>query len=157
MRRFHKLVISALRERHQIADAYVWNDSVLLLAYVPERPGGYEDLFHELDVLKQRIDALNRCYGIAVKGQAFPPDNPQIPPHVTIIRASSYAMANCFAIEQVARAKRLRGDWYIDARIVRHIRSLAPEQETFRVEMQPTGRSRRVYVHYGPFSASPTR
>jgi hypothetical protein len=157
MRKFHNLVVGTLRQRQHIAHAYVWNDSVLLLAYVAGRPGEYEDLFQELDILKQRIGALNRCYGIAVKGQAFPPDNPDIPSHVTVIRASSYAMANCFAIEQVARTKRLRGDWYIDGRIVHHVPSLVRGQEMFTLPMQPTLRSRRVYVHYGPFSAAPTR
>ena len=156
MRKFHKLVVGALRERNHIEDAYVWNDSVLLLAYVTGGPEEYESLFQELDVLKQQIGALTKCYGIAVKGQAFPRDNPHLPSHVTIIRASSYAMANCFAIEQAARAKRRRGDWYIDARIIRHLRLLAPEQDTFTVTMLPSGRSRRVYVHYGPLCALST-
>jgi len=73
MRSFHQLVRREMTAGLCALDhAYVWNDSVLLLAYVDDRPRAYEAAIHAADDLKRRVDATARCYAIAVKGRAFP-------------------------------------------------------------------------------------
>jgi hypothetical protein len=53
--------------------------------------------------LKRQIDKLAPSYAIAIKGKAFPPvldgENAPAAPNVTLIAASSWAMAN-FIVER---------------------------------------------------------
>lgn len=147
MRAFHQLVCREMAGGLRSLDhAYVWNDSVLLLAYVDSRPRAYEKAIHAADCLKRKVDATNRCYAIAVKGRAFPSRSKVQDSRVTVIRASSYAMANCFEIEEKAKANKLRSAWYIDVRIARKVRQ-AKASKWIVVAMLPSGRNRRVYVH----------
>lgn len=63
MRSFHQLVRREMTAGLRWLDhAYVWNDSVLLLAYVDDRPQAYEAAIHAADDLKRRVDATARCY-----------------------------------------------------------------------------------------------
>jgi len=147
MRSFHELVRREMRHGLTALDhAYVWNDSVLFLAYIEDRPEKYAKALHAADGLKRKIDATASSYAIAVKGRAFPQNTNHDGTRVTVIRASSYAMANCFEIEAEAKRKRLREAWYIDVRIARKVRKArAPQWIT--VPLLPSGKRRRVYIH----------
>jgi hypothetical protein len=150
MRSFHELV------RHEMAQglgalhhAYVWNDSVLLLAYVEGHPSVCEKAMRAADDLKRKVDVLAPSYAIAVQGQAFPSYSDFGNTRVTVIKASSYAMANCFEIEAEARKKKLYSkSWYVDARIAKKVRS-AWATESIEVHLLPSGKVRRVHVHSG--------
>ena len=73
MRSFHQLVRREMTGGlHSLDHAYLWNDSVLLLAYVDDRPHVYENAIHAADDLKRKIDLIARWYAIAVKGCPFP-------------------------------------------------------------------------------------
>lgn len=147
MQSFHLLVSKAMRDGLTTLDhAYVWNDSVLLLAYL--KGNSYEKVMRAADELKRQIDAQNLCYAIAVKGRSFPAPAESVPRRVTVLRASSYAMANCFAIEKKAKDQRLRKSWYVDARIVKHLPQTGLTG-SISVKMLPTGTHRQVYVHGG--------
>jgi hypothetical protein len=147
MRSFHQLVRHEMAQGlHALNHAYVWNDSVLLLAYVDDRDLAYEKAIHAADDLKQGVDAIAPSYAIAVKGRAFPPSAADL--RVTVIRASSYAMANCFEIEAEAKSKKLRSAWYVDVRIARKVPQ-ARSPEWIAVSLLPGGKRRRVYVHDG--------
>jgi hypothetical protein len=149
MRSFHELVEEEMiTELSALDHAYVWNDSVLLLAYVNEESQRYQDAMRAADALKRKVDSISRSYAIAVKGRAFRTKTTDRNQRVTVIRASSYAMANCFEIEAQARAKKLRNAWYVDVRIAREV----PETKAttwISVIMLPGGKRRRVYVHNG--------
>ena len=149
MRAFHKLVRREMTAGLRSLDhAYLWNDSVLLLAYVNHRPHTYENALHSVDDLKRKVDLIARCYAIAVKGQVFPINIPPADARVTVIEASSYAMANCFRIEKQAKTKKRRNDWYVDVRIAGNVRR-ARTAKWIAVSMLPSGKCRRVYTHDG--------
>jgi len=154
MRSFHGLVRREMARGLDALDhAYLWNDSVLLLAYVDDRSEAYKKAIHAADNLKRKVDATAPSYAVAVKGRTFPSSAGLDGTRVTVIKASSYAMANCFAIESEAKSKRLRKAWYIDMRIARKVReALAPEW--IMVPLLPGGKHRRVYVHGGYLWAS---
>jgi hypothetical protein len=149
MRSFHDLVRRMMGSDLGALDhAYVWNDSVLLLAYVDERPETYEQAIRAADKLKRKVDITASCYAIAVKGLAFPLNADPDSTRVTVISASSYAMANCFEIEAQVRSRKLQKAWYIDTRVAKKVRAArAPQWVT--VPLLPGGKSRRVYVHDG--------
>lgn len=150
MRSLHKLIRREMTGGlHGLDHAYVWNDSVLLLAYVDDRAEVYERAIYAADTLKRKIDAIAPSYAIAVKGKAFPFNAGIDGARVTVIRASSYAMANCFEIEaEEAKSKKLHCAWYVDVRIARKLpRTRGPEW--IAVRLLPDGKSRRVYLHAG--------
>jgi hypothetical protein len=142
MRSLHALVA---REKSQLASihhAYTWNDSVLLVSF-PDREEAYSAAMHDADGLKKRIDReVAKCYAIAVKGQAFPQVDTSGTAGVTVIEASSWAMANCFAIEREARRGKWARPWYVDIRIARKIET-GPCFKKHMVSMLGTGGSRR--------------
>lgn len=144
MRSFHQLVhremAAGLRE---LDHAYVWNDSVLLLARVDE-PRAYARVMHAADDLKRRVDTVAPSYAIAVKGRAFPGAIQGA--RVTVIKASSFAMANCFEIESEAKRKELRKAWYVDVRIARRVPE-ARGTQWCSVKLLPSGKHRRIYTH----------
>ena len=149
MRSFHRVVRGEMRKGLEaLSHAYVWNDSVLLLAYVDSHPQLYEDAIRAADTLKRKVDAIAPSYAIAVKGRAFPtmPEAPN--QRVTVIRASSYAMVNCFEIEAEAKKRKLRKAWYLDARIVRRVGHIE-SNEWITVPLLPRGMRRRVYLRDG--------
>src|ERR1700732_2516573 len=73
MRSFHRLVRREMASDRlgALAHAYVWHDSVLLLAYVDGRPDACEKAICHSDSLKRQIDAMAPSYAVAVKGRAF--------------------------------------------------------------------------------------
>jgi hypothetical protein len=150
MRSFHELVRRELAGGlDALNHAYVWNDSVLLLAYIDQRPETYELAIHSADQLKRKVDLVAPSYAIAVKGRTFPSDASPHGSRVTVIKASSYAMANCFEVEAEAKKKKLRGKtWYIDVRIARMVHA-ARAPKWISVSFLPTGKRRRVYIHEG--------
>lgn len=146
MRSFHDVVRCEMdRGLEALSHAYVWNDSVVLLASVDGQPQLYEAAIHAADDLKRKVDTIAPSYGIAVKGRAFPTTPATDGGRVTVIKASSYAMANCFEIEAEARRKALRKAWYVDARIARQIRRIE-KKEWIAVPLLPGGLRRRVYL-----------
>jgi hypothetical protein len=151
MRSFHNKVRQEMRNSLSTLDhAYVWNDSVILLAYVDQGPRAYERALLDADSLKRKIDASSSVssYAITVKGQAFPVTPTVDTNRVTVIQASSYAMANCFEVDAKIKKKKLRKSWYVDTRIVREIEHLK-SSEWIVVPFLPTGRRRRVYLYTG--------
>ena len=159
MMKFHKLVQNELRQSkdlRNIKHAYVWNDSVALLsrdgAQVPFRA-----FLRDADGLKRKIDSFlaerGYCpaYGIAVKGQAFPSQGQSNVnmKRVTVLRTSSYAMANCFEIENVVRQKIKKKviekkPWYIDERLAEYI----PLQSSgeLPVNLLPSNQKRKIHL-----------
>lgn len=131
MRRMHSLVHGRMSHGMNNHDhCYVWNDSILLLAYLdnPYRNSDENDILKEADQLKKDIDQICPSYAISVKGQVFPDDtifHPPIfegqiaeQPRVIRLKTSSYAMGNCFLIEKRLGDK-LEKPWYIDGRIAK--------------------------------------
>ena len=125
MRELHALVQGQLKrsQLRSLEHAYVWNDSVLLLGYVDSTPSSSERCLRDAERLKRKVDewttswASECAYAIAVKGQAFPqqPQDRTKAGRVTVLRASSYAMGNCFLIEKKAKSRGSRspGTWTI--------------------------------------------
>jgi hypothetical protein len=159
MRQLHHLTVSWIGEKlPKHAQAYCWNDSVLLLGYLENATPG--ELLREAQVLKSEIEAtIGRCYGICVRGQTFPelPGSPPVDKQVTeqpravVIKASSFALANCFQIE-AALGKKHRAAWYVDERLRTALPT--PPWRTERVSLLPTGEAREILMFNGPFLPS---
>lgn len=162
MRKLHKMVFDEAGSRLPAhAHVYIWNDSVLLLAFLDS--ASPEAVLREVDGLKRKIDDLAKCFGlgqsyaIAVQGQPFPEielgqgDVRQAgalqSPRVTIIKASSYAMANCFLIEKYF--KNMKKPWYVDSRLAKSLRTDAVATKKEKVPLLPGTRARQVYVYSG--------
>lgn len=137
---------------------YIWNDSVLLLAYTDGQATNAASILREVDALKKKIDVATakQSYAIAVKGKAFPDLSSGTLPGIhadaaehrsTVIKASSYAMANCFLIESKIGAK-LKRPWYVDGRLARHVHTKQVFQKK-QLALLPTGAARAVYVYDG--------
>lgn len=159
MRRLHKDVSVAMRCGMKHHDhAYLWNDSVLLLAFL-NRVNTPEAVLRDVDGLKRKLEHLGKSYAISVKGRAFPYPGSSQPvgnhARTTVIRASSYAMANCFRIEELI-GKKLRKPWYVDGRLARkiHTRQRCSKK---RVKLLPGPKSRWVYVYDGYLWGGPNR
>ena len=99
MRTMHRCVSSTQFSKHH--RVYVWNDSVLLLAYL-DKKSDYNAILGEADNLTWHLDKIAKSYAISVKGRAFPVHE-KSQDRVTIIEASSWALSNCFEIEKAAR------------------------------------------------------
>lgn len=160
MRRMHTVVEGTMNHAMNNHDhCYIWNDSVLLLSHLesPHRNASASDILKEADDLKRKIDEICNCYAISVKGQVFPDEpflhapvfNGQIAqqPRVVRLKASSYAMGNCFIIEE-RLGKKLKKPWYVDSRIAK---KLDTKQSVTRhsVKMLPKNKEREVYVYEG--------
>ena len=160
MRRMHSIVEGVMNYGMNNHDhCYIWNDSVLLLSHLdsPYRNAGETEVLKEADSLKKKIDNICNCYAISVKGQVFPEEsfinapvfNGQIAeqPRVVRLKASSYAMGNCFIIEE-RLGKKLKKPWYVDSRIAK---KLDTEQTLTKhsVKMLPKNKAREIYVYEG--------
>jgi len=154
MRRLHVTILQKMDTGlPTLAHAYIWNDCVLLLAYLDGTKGGTEAVLRDIDGLKRNVDALADSYAIAVQGQSFP--DPSANPgsralrrgeeRVTFLRASSYAMANCFTIEKVL-GRKMKKPWYVDSRIARRLRTPC-DYKLRNVRLLPSGRERSIYVY----------
>ena len=150
MRKLHALVIRSKSDLPAVAHAYAWNDSVLLLSYVDRQNASFEAAIRDADKLKRQIDKVAKSYAIAVKGLAFPSaqsgDKTAHASGVTVIEASSWAMANCFEIEKVL--KLLKKPWYIDERIAKRL-CTCQTFETKMVTLLPSNQPRAVHVFDG--------
>lgn len=156
MRKLH--TITENRMNHQMsahAHAYIWNDSVLLLGYLEQVPA--RKLLEEADSLKKIIEHdIQKCYAISVKGQTFP--EPNFPsgaifngqvaeqPRSIVIKASSFAFANCFQIEAVL-GPRHKTDWYVDGRLKDAIEK--KPQAVDSIKLLPSGEAREVHMFNG--------
>src|ERR1035437_4272348 len=149
MREFHRLVMREIGTLQSVAHAYAWNDSVILLSYVDNLDSSFESAIRDAEKLKRQIDKDDHefSYAIAVKGQAFPPaQGEHTTSKVTVIDASSWAMANCFMVQEAARKSRWQEKpWYIDIRIVKKIRTNR-SYKVHSVTLLPTNRPRQVYA-----------
>jgi hypothetical protein len=147
----HKMVIKERGKLEATAHAYVWNDSVLLLSYVNESALSFESAMKDADKLKQRVDTLDCSYAIAVKGQTFPSVSSggtrAKRPSLTVIRASSWAMANVFEIERTL-GRELKKPWYVDDWIRENIHTSQKFQKR-SIPMFPKNEQRTIYVFDG--------
>ena len=126
--------------------SYCWNDSVMLLAFWDDETPNGKNILKEIENLKCRIDEeIGENYAISVKGQAFPNDSSidsdTSNQHCVILKTSSYAMANCFAVEKAAKGR--KANWYIDSWLEKILS--APLPKSFLVEMLPTHEEREVF------------
>lgn len=150
MRRFHDVVYQAFAGTalKSVEQAYVWNDSVLVLSYVDDSTDSFIRAIDELQTFKKSIDIVRRSYAIAIKGQPFPPPaltGQQATSRVTVLKASSWAMANCYLVESLL--KRYRATWYVDGRIVAKIGNLRRAVRKEKVAMLPTRRERLIHLY----------
>jgi hypothetical protein len=150
MRRLHRSLAekSTMPKFEVFEQCYVWNDSVLLIAYVDETRVAYERTLKAISSVKRAVDAIAPSYAIIIKGKAFPENSETA--KVTVMKTSSYAMANCFEVEAEAKRQRLRGTWYIDSRIGNKVASV-PKREFVEVSFLPDRKRRNVHVCDGYF------
>jgi len=137
---------------------YVWNDSVLLLSHNANPPDLRLKVLSELSDFKRQLEqeCSIRTYAIAVKGLAFPHDIIGAPPifqgqvadqpRAVVLKTSSWAMANCFLIEQALG--RHRADWYIDNRVSRQTGIGAPFASE-KVALLPKNDLREIHMYKG--------
>jgi len=158
MRQLHSLAQTSMNlgmPKH--AHSYCWNDSVLLLAFWSGQPEDARSILVEAGELKRRIDdQIGKSYAISVKGKAFPDEMPPQAavydgannhPRCVTLKASSYAMANCYLVEATAKQQKIQADWYVDSRLKKGLATTP--RETLSVEMLPTGKARNVYLVSG--------
>ena len=160
MMKFRDLVQMELRQSENLTNikhAYVWNDSVALLSYEDGTTASFRAFLWDADRLKQKIDSLTEkwgcapAYGIAVKGQAFPSKEQSSGERVTVLRTSSYAMANCFEIEKAAKKQGLKKSWYVDNLLKKCLdkRLVVPSRRRnnpLRVKLLPKNRERKIHL-----------
>jgi hypothetical protein len=149
MLEFHNIVTKERSNLNVTAHAYVWNDSVLLLSYVNENSSSFESAMKDADKLKRRVDMIAPSYAIAVKGKTFPSVSATTfanCPSVTVIRASSWAMANVFEVEK--QLGKLKKPWYVDSWIKNKIHTSQQFQKE-SVEMFPSKKKRSIFVFDG--------
>jgi len=151
MRKMHVTVSAEMRCGLPLHEcAYVWNDSILLLAYL-DRSHGPEPVLREVDRLKRSLSYLGESYAISIKGQTFPDLIARRPatkyPRMTLIKASSFAMANCFRVEETI-GKKLKRPWYVDSRLAGkiHTTQLFIKKST---NFLPGPETRDVHVYAG--------
>lgn len=161
MRKMHSLVEGIMNNEMKNHDhCYLWNDSVLLLSYLdsPYRPNISEnEILEEVDSLKKKIDSICQSYAIAVMGRIFPEEFPPQPavfngqigeqPRTIKLKASSYAMGNCFKIEAQLGSE-LKKPWYIDSRIASKL-DTKQDCEKHPVRMLPKREERDIHVYEG--------
>lgn len=149
MRQLHALAVRQLASGFStVAHAYAWNDSVLLLSYVDARAASYDAAMRDAEMFKRRVDRLRRSYAVSVKGRTFPELHSVDPgsTRVTVMKASSWAMANCFEIEK--RLGKYRASWYVDGRIARKLSGTCRSRQ-HSVELLPSGHPRVVHSYPG--------
>jgi hypothetical protein len=97
----------------------------------------------DADDFKRRVDGLKESYAVAVKGRTFPAVSLPVvaSEQVTVLDASSWAMANCFEIERHLRS--FRAAWYVDERIASKLTGTTPST-VHKVPLLPSGKPRVV-------------
>lgn len=129
-------------------NGYIWNDSILLLSFHTKSASDRAKVLSELaefkNALEQDCDISTYC--ISVQGKSFPfvgNESHSAQAKAIVIRASSWAMANCYLIESAL--KKHRASWYIDSRILNgipHCHSVASKE----VKLLPLKRRRTIYM-----------
>jgi hypothetical protein len=129
---------------------YIWNDSILLVAYFTARKDK-ERILREQSAFKtaidERVPGRHRPYAIVVQGKSFP--SPPIArrslldPQIVALKSSSWAMANCFHIERVLGKR--RAVWYIDSRITADLK-LGNKQRRLKLRLFPANRMRSIVL-----------
>ena len=146
MRDLHALAAKEVPLLARVNHAYVWNDSVLLLGFV-DKTDSIVEVMREADSFKRAVDAIRTSYAVAVKGRTFPAiEVPEISSRVTVLQASSWAMANCFEIEK--KLRRLRAAWYVDERIATKLRGTSRSKKS-NVALLPSGQQRTIHTYRG--------
>ena len=140
--------------------AYLWNDSILLLAYLSDeepRSAQKNRILREADNLRRKmdVDLGLKSFGISVQGMAFPDNGISAAvftgkqaadqPDVVILKASSWAFANCFEIDKNLR--KYRAAWYIDSRISGMLRTDEAIDKTVSVQLLPDRNKRPVDMY----------
>lgn len=136
------------------SQGYIWNDSVLLLSDKASTIKERLDVLLELEAFKLGLeeDCGVGLYAISVKGKTFP--MVELPPaknakdaeRAVILKTSSWAMANCFAIEQALRKH--RADWYLDSRLTRGL-GLPEVFKSEPVDLLPDNEARDIHMYKG--------
>lgn len=150
MQRLHRLVTRELGDGslRSVQHAYVWNDSVLVVSHVDKSALSFARALRDLQKLKKRIDNVRKSYAIAVKGQPFPQFQARTgapSKRVTVLKASSWAMANCFVVELAL--KKHRASWYVDGWIVAKVGGRRPSAWKEKVVMLPKNKARTVHLY----------
>lgn len=137
---------------------YVWNDSVLLVSHQVKNGADRRKLLFETSEFKWLLESHCdiKTYAISVKGLAFPDDptacarhdGSSAHPRVTVLRSSSWAMANCFKIESELKAH--KADWYIDSRITKDT-DLRKPMITESIKLLPKNVARTIHMYKGWF------
>jgi len=148
MRELHVLAVKEVPHLTRVNHAYVWNDSVLLLGFVDKTRASFIEVMREADRFKRAVDVIKTSYAVAVKGQTFPaPEAIEIASdRVTVLQASSWAMANCFEIEK--KLGSLGAAWYVDGRIATKLRG-TNQSKKHKVALLPSGQQRTVHTYLG--------
>lgn len=144
-------------------NVYLWNDSILLLAFLDgetNRSQLKNTILKEADALKRDIDnhVDKGSYAISVQGMTFPYNDLTADPRsfgqqvsdqpdVVVIKASSWAFANCFAIEEKLGGH--RADWYIDSTIAAMLSPRAQQVGREDVVMLPKKEPRSMVMYKG--------
>jgi hypothetical protein len=153
MRELHFLVRkSIIYDMPFHSHVYTWNDSAMFLSFI-SNDVDYETTMRELNALKPIVDTICSSYVICIKGKAIPeppcnygPERNGDDPRFVYIKASSYAFANCYTVEE--KLKMYEMDWYVDDRIVSKIPSF-PKCKEHAVKMLPDGDERNIHVLKG--------
>jgi|GEM_PF-870043 len=158
MRKMHKGVMDTSAKLVAHAEVCLWNDSVLMVGFVTGSRTSYRDVMTEVCAVKEVVDAVRKSYAICVKGQAFPrpPSGMERQPSdsgrpsLIYLQASSLAFANCFVIEELARAKKSNSEWYIDNRIRTKL-SLRQGDRSEELKLYPRSTIRKIHMYNGSF------
>lgn len=153
MQRFHEVLkVESRINLNEYEKIYVWNDSVLLLAYTDYNYSKLENIMKEADTLKRKIDSIHNCYAISVKGMTFKePFNYQKNKNddnkFVFLKISSFAFANCFEIEKKLSEEEISNYmWYLDERIAYRL-SIKDHLDSLKVKMKPEDKEREIYMY----------
>ena len=156
MRRLQSYVTNGFEKHLSNHDhAYVWNDSVLIVAYLKDHRGEKMKLLREVNDFKRYLDTalVMPSFAVVVEGMTFPSTvsspgsgvGDANSSKVTVLKASSWAMANCFEIERELKRRKLKKNWYIDSRVTKGLRR--PSREDMQVTLLPANRERAVSMY----------
>ena len=149
MRKLHSLVASYAYTLRAHEEVCFWQDSVLLVGHVTNTSESYQRVMSDVVRLKDRIQKLNPCHAVCVKGQSFPaPPVRARPgkPKVIYLSASSLAFSNAFHVERELGSH--EADWYIDSRIVKLCRFRAADLRK-EVKLLPSNAKRKIHLYRG--------
>jgi len=170
MRGFAESEMANMIQEHE--QAYVWTDSILLLAFLDSPSKTCESVLKEADCIKLRLDKKlktsgyhKRTFATAVKGQTFPGLS-TAQPRVVVLQASGYAMANCFEIPKQFRSSKnstktrtISYEWYLDSRIHKSVKStsgISEAKASKKIQLLPRRVKPRLVYAYGGY-LFPTR